>query len=264
MPTIQGEVELSLYRLTGEWLRIVGAGRTDAGVHARGQVVSFSTGAELALESLVGGLNFYLPLDIAVSAAYRVSDDFDARRCALSREYRYTVFNSRARSSWERGHAFQVVAPLDIGAMDEACRLLVGRRDFAPFAGPVAGGGTVRSMFRAEVGREGKLVFFDLVADSFLPQQVRRTVGALLRVGTGRMGVEEFRGMADSGVAGLAKEAAPARGLCLVRVEYPAAMGLAVNSGGAAGNGCVQVSGGSADRERPASRDPRIPGGTLR
>lgn len=219
--TVQGELEQALKRVTGESIRVVGAGRTDAGVHARGQVVSFYTGSALPAETMVKALNFYLPDDIAVSGGYVVADDFDARRWALSREYRYTVLNSPTRSPLGARTTWLITRPLDLAAMKEASGVLLGKRDFAPFSGPAPRGGTVRTLMKAEVSLSGDLVFFDTVADSFLPQQVRRTVGALAKVGLGKMGVEEFKSLACSGQSGATAEVAPARGLCLMKVNYP-------------------------------------------
>ena len=219
-PTIQGEIEEALRRLTGEWIRIVGASRTDSGAHALGQVVSFRTASQLPPETFIRGLNHYLPEDISVRAAAQVSEAFDARRHALSRHYGYTILNRAVRSPLWLGKAYQVSAPLDVEAMARASQALIGKHDFAPFTSVKAPRRTVRTVGWAEVARRGKLVTLDIEADAFLPQQVRRTVGALVVVGLGKRPVEWFRGLVESKERGVAIPTAPAHGLCLMGVNY--------------------------------------------
>jgi tRNA pseudouridine38-40 synthase len=222
VPTIQGAIESALTRVTGERIRIVGAGRTDAGVHARGQVISFKCASRLSLQTLIRALNFYLLPDIAVKAGNMVEGSFNARRDAISREYRYTILNSPTPSPLQRDYAYFVPALLDTNAMNEACRALLGKQDFASFTGPMKGKRTVRSVLKAEVFREGKSVFFDMVADSFLRKQVRCTVGSLVRVGLGKLTVEDFKKIIEAKKPALAAPVAPAHGLCLMKVNYPA------------------------------------------
>jgi len=223
LPTIQRELERALGKLTGSRQRVVAASRTDAGVHARGQVVSFRTGSCLPAPTFVTGLNHYLPEDIAVRAAYQVDDSFHVQRDAVSREYSYYILNSLTRSPLGRRSSYLVSGRLDIEAMNEAGRALVGEHDLASFASRMEVGkrSTVRKVFRARVAREGELVVFNMVANSFLPHQVRNTVGLLLRIGLGRMGASEVRGIIEARKPGLAGPTAPAGGLCLMRVNYP-------------------------------------------
>lgn len=224
LPSIQGEVEKALTKLTGERRRVMSASRTDAGVHACGQVVSFRTGSALSTTSFVSGLNHYLPTDIAVKAAYRKNDAFNVRREAISREYSYYVLNRPTRSPIREGFAYLVAGELDIEAMNQACLTLVGEHDFASFAG--RNGASVKSMvrrvFRAEVTRDGELVTFNIAASSFLLHQVRNTVGALIRVGQGKMTIDEFNSILEAREPALAGPTAPACGLFLNRVNYPA------------------------------------------
>jgi tRNA pseudouridine38-40 synthase len=227
LPTIQGETEKALQKLTGERIRVIAASRTDAGVHARGQVVSFRTKSPLSLSAFVNGLNYYLPGDIAVKAAHRVDDSFNVRRDALSREYNYCILNSLTRSPIRNGFSYLVAAHLDIGAMNQACQALIGEHDFASFITCFEGGirNTVRSVYRAEIEKDGELVVFSVAANSFLPHQVRNTVGALIKVGRGKMTVDEFYSMAEAKKLGLAGPTAPACGLCLMGVNYPCSFG---------------------------------------
>jgi tRNA pseudouridine38-40 synthase len=218
--SIQGELEAALNKLTGENLRTAFAGRTDAGVHARGQVASFVTGSRHEPEVVVRGLNHWLPADIAVQRAVEVPLDFDVRRRARSREYRYLVLNGGAPSPLLRAYTWHVKERLDVGTMREAASLLVGRHDFASFAGPVAGS-TERALHRCEVKGTGRLLAVCMEADAFLPHQVRRTVGPLVGVGQGRLLAADLASLLREPRSGVAGPAAPPQGLCLMRVNYP-------------------------------------------
>jgi tRNA pseudouridine38-40 synthase len=223
-PTIQGEIEKALKKLTKERIRIKIASRTDAGVHAKGQVVGFNTGVKLLLKSFIDGLNHYLPEDIAVKEAYRAEADFDVRRRAVSREYRYYIYNSPTRSPLKEGITWRVSGKLNITAMQKACEALIGRHDFASFVASentAKQKRTVRDVFKAAITQDGEMLVFKIVANSFLPHQVRNTVGSLVKVGQDKMTVAEFKQMIESRTPGLAGPTAPAAGLCLVQVNYP-------------------------------------------
>ena len=223
LPTIQGEMESALWKLTGDRTRVVTASRTDAGVHARGQVISFKTKSSLPPQTFINGLNYYLPRDIAVKAAYRADDSFNVRRNALSREYNYYMLNSSTRSPLNDGFSYLVAGHLDIEAMNQACQALIGKHDFASFVSCIGVEikNTVRNVHKAEVKKEGELVIFNMVANSFLPHQVRNTAGSLIRVGLGKMNIEEFHSIIKARRPGLAGPTAPACGLYLMRVNYP-------------------------------------------
>jgi len=223
LPTIQGEAEKALWKLTGKGTRVIGASRTDTGVHAKGQVVSFMTGSPLPPQTFIKGLNHYLPRDIAVKAAYRVDNYFNARRSALSREYNYYILNSLTRSPIGQGFTYFVAGHLDIEVMNQACRGLIGEHDFASFATRLEPRvkSTIRNAHRAEVKKEEELAIFNMVANSFLPHQVRNTVGALIRVGLGKMSIDEFYSIIEAKEPGLAGPTVPAHGLCLTRINYP-------------------------------------------
>jgi len=225
--TIQGEIEQAIRGLTGERCRIAAASRTDAGVHARGQVVSFRTDSLLPEQTFVKGINYYLPRDIAVKAAYRVADSFDVRRNAVSREYSYYILNGLTRSPIWRVFSHLVGGHLDIEAINEACQALLGEHDFASFASciGVEKKCTVRYVYRAVMERQEELAVFNMVANSFLPHQVRNTIGLLIKVGLGRVSTSEFCSIIEARVPGLAGPMAPACGLCLMRVNYPVSFG---------------------------------------
>jgi len=222
-PTIQGEIESALLKLTGEKVRVLAAGRTDTGVHAREQVVSFRTISSLPDHSFVGGLNHHLPKDIAVKDAYRVRDAFNVRRDAVNREYHYLILNRTARSPIRHHFAHHVPGNLDVAAMNEACQCLIGKHDFVSFATALESKtkSTVRRVYQADVTRDGDLITFRIIASSFLPHQVRNTVGALIRVGLGKMTADEFRSILEARTPGKAWPTAPAHGLYLMRVNYP-------------------------------------------
>ena len=223
-PTIQGELEKALEKLTGEKVRVVASSRTDTGVHARGQVVSFKTTASLPEEAFVHGLNYHLPDDIAVKSASQVRDSFMVRSMAISREYSYCILNSQTRSPMTTRFAHRVVSELDVEAMNKASQALVGIHDFASFASDIGdelGKSTIRRVYQAKVERDGEMIVFNVVANAFLRHQIRSTVGALVQVGLNKVSEAEFINILESKKPGLAGPTLPACGLCLMRVNYP-------------------------------------------
>jgi len=226
LPTIQNELEQAIRRFCGQSSRVMAASRTDAGVHARGQVVSFWAKSTVSTMTLVRALNYYLPGDIAVKAAYRASDDFNVRRDALSREYHYYILNSDTRSPLSQRFALFVPKMLDVEAMDEACQLIQGEHDFASFASSWDGSkSTLRNVYEAGIEKKGDFTVFRIVANSFLPHQVRSTVGLLIRLGLGKLGIEGFRDIMEARILGLAGPLSPPCGLCLEKVNYPEPLG---------------------------------------
>ncbi len=227
-PTIQGQLERAILSLTSERVRVIGAGRTDAGVHARGQVVSFATASRLEPETFIDGLNHYLPEDIAVRAARVVADSFDARRMARSRQYRYTIINRAMRSPLAERFACRVEDSLDVAAMDQACRTIVGVHDLASFASGLAGEKmrTLRTVHSATVTRDAvvlwddDLISINVTANAFLRHQMRSLAGCLVAIGRGRMTLDQFREVVTARQPGLAGPVLPAHGLCLIRVDY--------------------------------------------
>lgn len=222
-PTIQGELEEAIYKTTQERLRVVAASRTDAGVHAKGQVVSFRTTSRLPPETIRRALNHYLPKDIVVLEAASVSSDFNVQRDAISREYRYYILDSAQGSALCRRYACPSPGPLDVEAMNRACALLIGQHDFISFASKLGKEprNTVRTVYEARVEKHGHSVMFRIVANSFLPHQIRHIVGALIKVGLGKMDTGDFGGALASKQRGIAAASVPARGLCLIKVNYP-------------------------------------------
>ncbi len=223
--TVQGALEAALCAFTGERQRVAFAGRTDAGVHALGQVVALDTVTSHDMATFRSALNHFLPEDVAVRAAAEVAVDLDPRRHAESRRYRFRIDDGAGRTPLGRHRAWQLRRSLDDRAMTAAAALLDGpsprARDWAAFAGPVADGyPTLRTLLCFDVRRwrPGRLTV-TMEASGFLPQQVRRTVGALVRVGAGKLDAAEFVRLAD-GPAGGAGPVAPPQGLTLLAVRY--------------------------------------------
>lgn len=221
-PSVQSCLEEALVKLTGTEVTISLAGRTDAGVHARGQVVSFRTSSELPARAFVHGLNRYLPPDIAVRSAKVVADSFDPRRQAVRREYEYILLNRETRSPLWRNLAYHLPGVLDIDLMNEAASLLVGEHDFASFICGLDNdlASTVRRIYKAQFRREDEVVTFCIAGNAFLPHQVRSTVGTLIRVGQGRLTATHFKSIMEAGQPGLAGPTVPACGLYLNKVTY--------------------------------------------
>ncbi len=215
--TVQGELETALARLNrGERVVVDGAGRTDAGVHASGQVIAFTYAGEVAGSRLQRALGALLPRDVAIRDLRRAPDGFQPRYAARYREYRYTVWNG-PRSPLRERFALGVRAPLDIAAMADAAPVFEGRHDFSAFGG-ATDRSPVRTVFMVRVRSEGRLVTIDVRADGFLRGQVRRMVAGLLEVGHNRIDAAALRSALAGREPALNGAAAPAKGLCLRRV----------------------------------------------
>lgn len=220
-PTIQAELEVALGRLLREQVKITAAGRTDAGVHALGQVVNFHTGRALPPPRLPAAINRLLPRQIAVKHACEVEAGFHARRMARSRRYQYTILNREEPSALAGRFAYQVSGRLDLAAMRAAARALVGEHDFAAFqAAGSPSASTVRELTALRIGRLSDIVVVVLEANSFLYQMARIMVAAMLAVGRGEMAPTEIARILESRDRGRVGPPAPPHGLCLVRVNY--------------------------------------------
>jgi tRNA pseudouridine38-40 synthase len=216
---VQGALEEALAKLLGEESSIVGAGRTDAGVHATGQVASFRTANPMALATIERGVNALLPADVAVSAVREVPQDFHARFSAIGRTYEYTIWNGPRPRPLLRRTAWWVPDPLDAAAMERASVALVGRHDFSAFAMKAAGS-RERTVRRAAWSAGEGVLVLTIEADGFLRGMVRGIVGTLLQVGRGRLGVADFADVLASADRDRGGTSAPAQGLCLVQVRY--------------------------------------------
>ena len=215
--TVQGELERALATLSADGrVRVEGAGRTDAGVHASGQVIAFTYRGRLARDELERALSALLPADIGLGPLHRTTARFRPRYRARRREYRYRIWNG-PRSPLRERYALGVREQLDVAAMAEAAEVFVGRHDFSAFGGRDRQ--PVRTLQWVEVRRDGRLVTVIVVGDAFLRQMVRRLVAALLRVGRGQATAADVAAaLARSDRPAFAGSTAPARGLCLIKV----------------------------------------------
>jgi tRNA pseudouridine38-40 synthase len=218
--TVQGELEGAVLRLFGAAARVSAAGRTDAGVHAVGQVVAFSAARPLAPVVVQRALNALTGPDLAVREVESVADDFDPRRLAASRRYRYHIWNRSAASPFWRRYAWLVPRRLDVGAMECAAVQLVGEHDFTSFQGAGCDAvHAIRRVHRSALTTDGPLLTYEIEATAFLRHMVRNIVGTLVEVGLAQRGADVGPLLAarDRRQAG---PTAPAWGLCLVEVRY--------------------------------------------
>lgn len=221
VPTIQGEVERALERVLGHPVRIKGASRTDAGVHALGNVIAFGTLSPIPVERLVRATNAALPAAVSVVVGDEVGEQFHPRYDAVSKLYLYRILNRETPSPFIGRYAWHVPATLDIEAMRHAAAQLLGRHDFSAFEN--AGSDVVdkvRNLQRLDLVREGDVLEVRAEADGFLYMMVRNIVGTLLQVGRGQRSPDEVGEILRRGDRSLAGPTAPAQGLCLVRVTY--------------------------------------------
>jgi tRNA pseudouridine38-40 synthase len=220
--SVQEVLEGALAAMTGARVTAHGAGRTDAGVHARGQVAHVDLERDWSPFRLGEGLNALLrPHPVAIVGAERVADDFDARRSASARHYLYRVVNRRAPLTLERGAAWRVKPRLDAEAMHAAARVLIGRHDFSTFRdSQCQANSPIRTLDQLDVRRDGDEVLFEASARSFLHRQVRSMVGTLVEVGAGRWSVGDFKAAFEAADRSRCGPVAPPLGLYLVRVDY--------------------------------------------
>ncbi|HJO75307.1 MAG TPA: tRNA pseudouridine(38-40) synthase TruA [Rhodospirillales bacterium] len=220
--SVQQAVEEAIERFSGQSVKVFGAGRTDSGVHALGQVAHFDLDKEQTPDTVRKALNFHLkPAAVAVLEAATVDDDFDARLSAKSRSYVYRITNRRSPLTLERGFSWWVPVPLDADAMDDAAKGLIGKHDFTTFrATHCQATSPVKTLDSLEVSRQGAVIEFDVRARSFLHHQVRNFVGTLKLVGEGKWTAADVTQALAQKKRAAAGPTAPAEGLYLVEVIY--------------------------------------------
>lgn len=222
--SIQALIEDALQPIEGRPVTVHGAGRTDAGAHALGQVASVTLGTDLEAPTIARALNGVLPMDVRIIGAEDAADDFHARFSAVGKMYEYRIVNAPIVSAFIYRYVAHVVAPLDIGAMREASALLVGRHDFAAFqaAGSVTAstGRTVHSIDWQDGGGYDLPLVVRISGDGFLRHMVRTIVGTVVQVGMGRWTAADVAGILDGRDRTKAGPTAPASGLFLARVDY--------------------------------------------
>lgn len=219
--TIQEAIQEALTKVTKTQTQIIGAGRTDTGVHAAGQVANFHTHSQMSLISFQKALNATLPRDIVIIDVEEVSLDFHARFSAVSRTYRYTILNRTYPSALLRNSAYFFSNPIDMRGAATACQSLVGKRDFSSFQRS----GSERTnpiceIYNCRCWQEQYLVYFEIEADAFLRGMVRAIVGTILKLHDKEDGVNQLRGILDARDRSIAGVSVPAHGLSLLSVKY--------------------------------------------
>ena len=221
-PTVQKALEEAIRRVVQHPVRVIGSGRTDTGVHALGQAASFFTSSQIPEKDLAHAINACLPRDIAVLSAQDAPPDFHARYSATGKTYRYTILNRDIRSPLLRNYAWHLRSALEVDKMIAASKHLIGEHDFQAFRSKASDEmSSVRTITRLDVARRDSLIEIHVSANGFLYNMVRAIAGTLVQAGTGRIQPEDVKRILDSRNRSLAGPTAPARGLCLLAVEYP-------------------------------------------
>lgn len=221
MRTVAGVLETAFSQLFCETVKITGAGRTDSGVHATGQVISLSTGARFPFDRLELALRGLLAPDCSVRDATLVEDGFSARFSAVERRYVYAILNRPEPSAIAARYAYHVAAHLDLEAMRRAAEPMLGEHDFSAFATPAPGEPTVRRLRRLTIERHGDFVGIEVAADGFIYHMVRIIVGTLVDCGLGRRNAAEIGDMLEARDRDTAGSMAPPQGLYFAGVRYP-------------------------------------------
>ncbi|MFD1021238.1 tRNA pseudouridine(38-40) synthase TruA [Thalassobacillus hwangdonensis] len=222
--TVQSKLEAALTQMhKGKEVKVVASGRTDAGVHAKGQVVHFDTSLDIPLEGWKKGLKSLLPPDIGVLEVQSASESFHARYDTVGKEYRYVILNQPDPDIFKRNYAFHVREELNVEAMREACRYLEGEHDFTSFcsARTEVKGDKVRTIMKADVQRLGSELTFTFRGSGFLYNMVRILVGTLVEIGKGERDPVDIPSIIDARNRAAAGKTAPPQGLFLWEVHYP-------------------------------------------
>lgn len=221
LKTIQGELEKALRILTNEQVTVNGSGRTDAGVHAQGQVINFRSSSAIPAERFPLAINSLLPRDIVVWQAQDAAEDFHARYSAKKKTYCYTIYNTRYSSPFWRYYALHVPVYLDLDAMKRGAEIFLGTHDFSAFcAKDSAVADHIRTVYECSIQQEGPLVRLFVTGNGFLYNMVRIMMGTLLEIGQDKQKPEDLRQILAGGERKDAGMTLPPKGLCLCSVEY--------------------------------------------
>ena len=219
--SIQSVIENALARICGQHVSLIGSGRTDAGVHAMGQVANFCVNTRHTEDVFLKALNSLLPEDIVIKSCEEMNIDFHARFAAKRKLYQYRILNHPIPTALFRNFAWHIKKPLDLFRMQEACRHLIGSHDFKAFQGQGSDvNDTIRRIFRAALSRKDRQIIFEIEGDGFLRYMVRNIVGSLVDVGLEKSTPEAFKEILLSRDRTCAGVTAPAQGLFLMAVNY--------------------------------------------
>ncbi len=219
--TVQGELEQALQNIGWQESSLRAAGRTDSGVHARGQVIAYQLVWKHPPDDLSMAINANLPCDIAVRKTLLAQKDFHPRYSAVSRRYRYSLFIDKTRDPLRERYAWRIAAEADIKLLKRAADMIVGKQDFGAFgSAPRPGGSTVREIFEAVWDLQDDKLWFEIEANAFLYHMVRRLVSALLAIGNGKMEMDDLLAAVQNPSQKWDGGLAPSQGLCLLRVKY--------------------------------------------
>jgi tRNA pseudouridine38-40 synthase len=221
-PSIQQAIEEAIFALTNEEVKLTASGRTDAGVHALGQVADFDLEKEFAIEKIRSGLNHHLiDSGISILSAEQVNDDFSARFSAKKRYYKYIILNRRAPAALENGYVWHIPMKLDIDAMKEAAKLFVGKHDFSSFRASICQANSpVKTIDSSKIIVEEEHIYYHISAKSFLHHMVRNVIGTIVEVGKGKYPASEIPDIIAAKDRSSAGQTAPAHGLYFVKVDY--------------------------------------------
>jgi len=219
--SIQEMIQKSIKKLTGESVNLTASGRTDSGVHAAAQVANFKTRTKLPVKNIQMALNRLLPRDIVIVKAEEKDANFNSQHCARSKLYRYTIFNNDFLNPITRHYAAKCFYSLDIGLMKKAARMLEGKHDFKAFqAKEDIEKRSVRTIKGIKIRKDVDTIYIDMEADGFLYNMVRKIVGTLVDIGRGKASVDDMKTILKKKDRRLSGPTMPAKGLCLIKVNY--------------------------------------------
>ncbi|MCA9406321.1 MAG: tRNA pseudouridine(38-40) synthase TruA [Candidatus Omnitrophica bacterium] len=221
--TVQGVIEKALHKIFKQKIRLIGSGRTDSGVHARGQVANFKISSDMPCDEIVRALNANIPEDVAILEAREVADDFHAQYSVKSKTYRYTILNRPARSALDRYTSLHYFHKLNVSVMKEEAKALIGKKDFKSFTASDPSkkqDNTTRTVKSIVIKKSKDGVTVDITADGFLYKMVRNIIGTLLAVGSGQLLKGSVKLILKKKDRSFAHDTAKAHGLCLMKVEY--------------------------------------------
>lgn len=223
--TVQSEVRSSLEKFLHEKITLIGSGRTDSGVHARGQVAHFKTKSQIPVEKMLRALNAHLPVDITALSLEAVHDDFHAQYSVKSKRYRYVILNRSEKPALDRNYCLHFAYPLNVPLMRREAQVLVGKKDFKSFQATdhkrsEGARGTVRCIKYLSVTKSGEYIYIDVEADGFLYKMVRNIVGTLLEIGSGKLPPGSMKDILLKCSRCSAGDTVEPQGLFLMEVHY--------------------------------------------